>query len=133
MEWMCHEVRNRVNTADWSQPPQRAEGTSLALELLPVTRRLGDFELTGFSYQYHYESPDIPVYKLFDRGTWEIDGKAAGNTMWVAQGHASAIHPFTDAGHGAGVPEGAGADPTGDNHKGMIPNRPPSTSSATCP
>jgi len=98
MEWMCHEVRNRVNTSDWSQPPQRAEGTSLALELRPVTRRLGDFELTGFSYQYHYESPDIPVYKLFDRGTWEIDGKAAGNTMWMPQGHAPAIYPFTDAG-----------------------------------
>jgi hypothetical protein len=98
MEWMCHEIRNRVNTADWSRPPQAAEETRLALELRPVTRQLGEFELSGFSYQYHFQSSDIPIYRLFDRGTWEIDGDAAGNTMWIPQGHAPAIHSFTQNG-----------------------------------
>jgi hypothetical protein len=36
-EWMCHEVRNLVNTSDWSQPPRPAQDTHLTLDLRPVT------------------------------------------------------------------------------------------------
>jgi hypothetical protein len=91
---MCHEVRNLVNTSDWSQPPRPAEDTRLTLEVRPVTRRFGEFDLTGFSYQYHYESPDIPVYKLFDRGTWEIGAEAGGNAIWLPQGHGASVTDF---------------------------------------
>ncbi len=97
MEWMCHEVRNRVNTADWSRPAAPAEGTRLTLELRPVARTLGAFSLAGFSYRYVYESPDIPVYKLLDRGTWEIGGAAAGNTIWLPQGHGPSVFTFAGA------------------------------------
>jgi len=96
MEWMCHEVRNRVSTADWSMPPAPAEGTRLTLEFRPVARTLGAFTLNGFSYRYVYESPDIPIYKLLDRSTWEIGGSAAGNTIWLPQGHGPSVFAFDD-------------------------------------
>ncbi len=97
MEWMCHEVRSRVNTTDWSRPPQAAVETGLTLELRPVARQLGPFKLDGFSYRYRYRSPDIPIYLIFDRGTWEIGGDVNGNTLWLPQGHGPSVYLFDDA------------------------------------
>jgi len=83
MEYMLHEVRNRYNTADWSQPPQELPNTRLRLEIRPVDRVIGRYSFTGFSYQYSYRSDEHPIYKILDRGTWEIGGKAVGNEFWM--------------------------------------------------
>jgi hypothetical protein len=85
MEWMVHEVRPRYNTADWSLPPQPATDTALRLDLRAVTRTLGGVVFAGYSYQYHYRSATLPIYKLLDRGTWEIGGTAVGNSIWQRQ------------------------------------------------
>ncbi len=83
MEWMVHEIRSRYNTADWSEPSQPAEDTALELELRPVSREIGARRYSGFSYRYHYHSDSIPIYKLLDRGTWEIGGIALANEFWM--------------------------------------------------
>jgi hypothetical protein len=83
MEWMVHEVRSRYNTADWTAQPRRAEDTILELELRPVSREIGGRKYAGFSYRYHYDSDRIPIYKILDRGTWEIGGKAIANEFWM--------------------------------------------------
>ena len=83
MEWMVHEIRPRYNSADWTAQPKRAEDTTLELELRPVTREIGGRTYSGFSYRYHYFSESIPVYKILDRGTWEIDGSAIANEFWM--------------------------------------------------
>ncbi len=83
MEWMVHEVRPRHNTADWSRGPRRAEDTVLELELRAVRRILGGREYRGFSYRYHYRSESVPIYKILDRGTWEIKGSAISNEFWM--------------------------------------------------
>ena len=83
MEWMVHEVRARYSTADWSEPARDAVDTSLELELRPVEREIGGRHYEGFSYRYHYRSADVPIYKLLDRGTWEIGGRAMGNELWM--------------------------------------------------
>jgi hypothetical protein len=83
MEWMVHEVRPRYNTADWTRGPQPAEGTVLELELRPVQRAIGGRDYSGFSYRYHYGSSSIPIYKMLDRGSWEIGGSAIGNEFWM--------------------------------------------------
>ena len=83
MEWMVHEVRNRYNTADWTEGPQPAEDTSLWLEIRPVCRPIGGEKFKGFSYRYRYRSDSIPIYKILDRGTWEIGGCAVGNQFWM--------------------------------------------------
>jgi hypothetical protein len=94
MEWMLHTVRNRYNTSDWDAPPQPAEATSLRLVLRPVHRIIGSHCLKGFSYQYLYQSDEIPVYKLLDRSTWEPGGSAVGNEVWMRGGFADAISPI---------------------------------------
>ena len=83
MEWMVHEVRPRYNTADWSHGPKPAEETVLELELRLAKRVIGRFSYSGFSYRYHYRSGTIPIYKVLDRGTWEIGGSAIGNEFWM--------------------------------------------------
>jgi hypothetical protein len=83
MEWMLHAVRPRYNTADWTRGPQPAEGTMVELELRPIKRTIGAHDYSGFSYQYHYRSQTIPIYKILDRGSWEIGGSAIGNEFWM--------------------------------------------------
>ncbi len=95
MEWMVHEVRTRYALTDWTQGPLPAPDTRLSLTLRPVTRQLRDVTLTGFSYQYTYSSPTVPIYKILDRGTWEIDGAAVGNTCWMRNCFVPAFMPIT--------------------------------------
>jgi hypothetical protein len=83
MEWMVHEIRSRYNTADWSESARIAEDTTLELELRPVTREIGGRKFSGFSYRYHYRSGTIPIYKILDRGTWEIGGSSLANEFWM--------------------------------------------------
>ncbi len=83
MEWMVHEVRPRYNTADWTQGPKPAEDTIVELELRPSGRTIGGRNYSGFSYRYHYRSAAIPIYKILDRGSWEVGGSALGNQFWM--------------------------------------------------
>ena len=94
MEWMVHEVRNRYNTADWTGDLEPAQNTRLRLEVRPVTRRLGSTECVGLRYQYHYHSESIPIYKILDRGTWEIGGHAVGSEFWMRNCFVPAIVEF---------------------------------------
>ena len=83
MEWMVHEVRNRIPTGDWTRKTLPAPGTSLRLILKPVTRGVNGRTWTGFSYQYQFSSPDIRIYKMLDRATWEPGGHAVGTSFWM--------------------------------------------------
>jgi hypothetical protein len=83
MEWMVHEIRPRYHAADWSARPLVAENTTLELELRPITREISGRKYTGFSYRYHYSSDEVPIYKILDRGTWEIGGSAIAQEFWM--------------------------------------------------
>ena len=58
-------------------------GYLLELELRPVQRTIGGRDYSGFSYRYRYRSGTIPIYKILDRGSWEIGGSALGNEFWM--------------------------------------------------
>jgi hypothetical protein len=92
MVWMVHEVRSRVNTADWSRPPELAADTSLRLTLRAVERVFGGRTAAGFSYQYHYQSANVPIAQITDRGTWEPGGSALGCQFWMRH---STVPPLT--------------------------------------
>jgi hypothetical protein len=83
MEWMVHEVRPRYSTADWTRAPELAKDTVLELEVRSVQRIIAGRNYSGFSYRYHYRSRAIPIYKILDRGSWEIGGSALGNQFWM--------------------------------------------------
>jgi hypothetical protein len=97
MEWMVHEVRTRYNTADWTRGPRPVEDTVLELELRPVQRTIGGRKYSGFSYRYHYRSSSIPIYKILDRGSWEIGGSALGNEFWMRNCFVPSIARFESA------------------------------------
>ena len=63
--------------------PRTAEETVLDLELRAVQRTLGGRDYFGFSYQYHYRSESVPIYKILDRGSWEIGGSAVSSEFWM--------------------------------------------------
>ena len=77
-----HEVRPRYSTADWTRAPKPAESTTLELNC-PRAANDRQARLLGFSYRYNYRSPTIPLYKILDRGSWEIGGSALGNEFWM--------------------------------------------------
>ena len=94
MEWMLHAIRNRYNTTDWNREPETVPETGLRLQIAAVTRRIGGEEYTGFSYQYMFHSKETAIYKILDRGTWEIGGRAAGNEFWLRNSFAPSIMRF---------------------------------------
>ena len=94
MEWMLHTVRPRYNREDWSKPSQRVEDTSLTLEIRPVRRIVNGETAVGFSYRYLYASSSIPIYKILDRATWEPEGRAVGNELWLRNGFSTPIKYF---------------------------------------
>jgi hypothetical protein len=95
MDWMLHTVRNRQQLQDWIEPPMPMDNLKLELSILPVERKLGKFYFNGFSYQYRYECPSLPIYKILDRGSWEIGGDVRGNTFWMRNGVVDPITTFT--------------------------------------
>lgn len=95
MEWMVHEVRPRYAVHDWSEGPELAENTTLALTVESVAYPVGGWEATGFRYQYRYRTDSLPIYKILDRATWEIGGDAVGNEIWMRNCFAPPIAPIT--------------------------------------
>ncbi|MBS3763087.1 MAG: hypothetical protein KGZ25_07270 [Planctomycetes bacterium] len=94
MEWMCHEVRNRLALPDWTAESQPAEDTRLELMLRPVTRTIGGERYAGFSYQYKYRGESIRIYWILDFATWEPRGGIVGDTFWLRNNFVRPISTF---------------------------------------
>lgn len=94
MEWMLHTVRNRRNLSDWTEPSQPAEHTTLTLILKTLSREMGGKTWQGFTYQYLYQSETFPIYRILDRGTWEIEGNVIGNEFWMRSGVVPSLTKF---------------------------------------
>ncbi len=97
MEWMLHEARPRLRTAEFTSEVRPAPGTTLRLVIMPVQRSIRGQSAAGFVYQYHYNSFEYPVYKILDRATWEIGGTSLGNTFWLRNSFAPSIFSITSA------------------------------------
>lgn len=95
MDWMLHTVRTRQRISDWTRGDEPAEGTRLTVELRPVERTIRGVRLTGFSYRYRFASDRLRIHRLLDRGTWELGGDIAGNTLWSRTTFHPADHTFT--------------------------------------
>ncbi len=74
------------NVASWAQQPVRDRGGMVWLRLKEANRRIGDMELRGFSYGYKFRSRKYRVCRLHDRATWELNGRATGNVLYM-RGH----------------------------------------------
>jgi hypothetical protein len=96
MEWMLHTIRNRRNMNDWTRGPENAPDTVFTMIIRPVERKIGTKTIIGFSYQYLFSSENLAIYKITDRGSWEIGGSAIGNEFWMRNGVTDSIKEFSD-------------------------------------
>ncbi len=94
MDWMVHTVRNRESLYGWASEPKDDANTIVTLEIFPTERVINNHRYRGFSYQYSFSSSTFSIYKILDKSTWEIDGKAVGNTCWMRVGHVPSIVPI---------------------------------------
>jgi len=71
---------------DWhyERVPSAAVGPrSAALEIVlePARLDVDGLDYAGFSYRYVLDLADASAYQLLDKATWELGGRAAGNTI----------------------------------------------------
>ena len=65
---------------DWEAPVVVGDAR-LDIVLKEAGDDFGGVEFTGFSYHYEYESESVPIFYLYDRATWELDGDINGATV----------------------------------------------------
>jgi len=69
------------NVGQWEQEPTRDRSGWLWLRLREVNRLVGEHEYAGFSYGYKFRSRKHRPDCIHDRATWELGGRATGNTV----------------------------------------------------
>ena len=85
-----HSLDPIHDTGDWTSNGAKLGG-KLSLVIKPASDFFGDTAFTGFSYYYEYDSPNVPLFYLMDKASWELDGDIVGATV-VSQ--SSCSNPF---------------------------------------
>ena len=83
MEWVSADGQDRWNIGPWAGKPERDRGGLLRISLRPVERTVGGIAFTGFAYDYRFRSRRYSIYRVHDRATWELGGRATGNSFWM--------------------------------------------------
>jgi len=83
-EWSTGDGEGRWNVGPWSRAQERDRGGGLSVTLAALSRTIGGVDFTGFSYAYTFRSRKYHAYRLHDRATWELGGRATGNSFWMA-------------------------------------------------
>ena len=92
-DWMLHTVRNLRVTRDWAEPEWIPDAV-LKLHLRGIETVFEGRPFRGFEYSYEFESPEYPIYRLLDLSSWAIGNSLQGNTFWLRNCFAPAIHTF---------------------------------------
>ena len=83
MEWVSLDGQDRWNVGAWEQKAVRDRGGLVRVVLRAVRRTIGGLEFAGFSYSYRLRSRKYRAYRIHDRSTWELGGRATGNSFWM--------------------------------------------------
>ncbi|MFW6189960.1 MAG: hypothetical protein ACOC7T_05955 [Planctomycetota bacterium] len=84
MEWLCCDGYDRWNVGPWDGGERRDRGGIVRIVLRPVERSIGGLDYAGFSYSYKFRSRKYEIFRIHDRATWELGGRATGNSLWMA-------------------------------------------------
>ena len=98
MEWQEHGGHQRISTTSWSSGSWAGEGHRLTWIIRPSTEVLGARSYRGFSYAFTWNAPGAAIYQLEDKATWEIGGRATGNTWIMRNTFASPVKTLDAAG-----------------------------------
>lgn len=92
MDWTEHAMHPLINTASWTTEPFSPESSRFEWIVREVNEKYDGIEYAGFSYGFHYYSPDQPIYQIEDKATWELGGNIVGNGFIMRGGN----QPHTD-------------------------------------
>lgn len=87
MEWTEHAMHPLINTASWSKEPFSPEGSRFDWIVRAVNESYDGVNYPGFSYGFHYRSPEHPIYQIEDKATWELAGNIVGNGFIMRGGN----------------------------------------------
>ncbi len=79
MEWTEHAMHPLINTTSWSRDPFHPQDSRFEWILRQVDESCDAIPYAGFSYSFHYQSPNYPIYQIEDKATWELGGNVVGN------------------------------------------------------
>jgi hypothetical protein len=68
------------DVTDWDAPQTQQAKLDLVIE--PASERFDRYRFDGFSYRYEYDGPEVPIFYLYDRASWELDGNIEGATVF---------------------------------------------------
>ena len=75
-----HSLDPIHDITDWDAP--KIVTARLDIVIKPATDRFDRYHFAGFSYHYEYTGPDAPIFYLYDRASWELDGDITGATVF---------------------------------------------------
>jgi hypothetical protein len=82
MAWEEHGGHRRISGTSWSNGAWREEAHRLTWRIRPDGETIDGRDYVGFSYAYAFDCPGYAIHQLEDKATWELGGRAAGNT-WI--------------------------------------------------
>jgi hypothetical protein len=89
MHWHCLHGQGPWSIGPWGLKPLRDRGGRLWLRLREVNQLIGNLEFRGFSYGYKFRSRRYRINCIHDRATWELNGRATGNSLYMRGHHES--------------------------------------------
>jgi hypothetical protein len=96
MEWAEHALHLRINTTSWSKGPFTVDGSVLEWIIKEEKEEYDGCPYIGFSYGFHYHCPGYLIYQIEDKATWELGGRASGNTFIMRNGFNKPVATFEE-------------------------------------
>ena len=66
------------DTADWIGERSTSSRGFISLTVTPARDHFNGVGFAGLAYHWQVDLPDFPLYHLYERGSWELDGDAEG-------------------------------------------------------
>jgi len=98
MEWQEHGGHQRISTTSWSKGCWAGKDHRLTWIIRPSNKVLGERSYRGFSYAFNWNAPGAAIYQIEDKATWEVGGRATGNTWIMRSAHACPVQTLEPGG-----------------------------------
>lgn len=102
MAWEEHGGHRRISGTSWSTGAWREETHRLTWRIRAERETIAGRDYVGFSYAYEYHCPGYAIHQLEDKATWELGGRAAGNTWIMRNAFAASVVQLSTAGFDSG-------------------------------
>jgi hypothetical protein len=102
MAWEEHGGHRRISGTSWSNGAWREEAHRLTWRIRCERETIDGRDYVGFSYAYTFDCPGYAIHQLEDKATWELGGRAAGNTWIMRNAFAPSVVQLSTSGFDSG-------------------------------